>query len=561
MLVFSLVIFSIGIDWGLPGIETWCPDSLAPYHPLLGLSKLFSFGYFNKYPLVHQVILAVVNIPVLAAAAIKSVSADGLDVFRFFSLIRSENYATALILIDRSVSVLMGVGVVYLVYRCCLELFDEGTALFAALFVSLNAALNYHAHVAKVDVPYVFWGMAGIYYLIRIMKYDRRLDYILCAAMICLSFGTKDQGYAIFVIPVIIYLLVWQKRFIYPAVSYRDFLLKKNPAFFFTAFAISAVLVENVFFNFGGLIKRFTHLTGIGTLASINYSMDFHGIVSLLYMTAQITAENAMGVPFFIMSISGAAVLGYRGRKDFRELSLQLIFLVAVISYYVFFIQIARQNAYRFTLPISVFLSVYGGYAFNVLHKKLYGSRALVFYFIVVLCGIASVYTTVSINYNLITDVRYRAEKWMSDNIQPGSRIEYYSYLHYLPRFPESARSYRIKEDIAAVETRKPDYIVLSSSYDYRFIGNPKLKLPKGFKVPEGILRLQKEYGKFYSDLFGYRLNYRIEAMFTHDPWIFKEFILYRLVPHRIIVFRSVKDGEEGTEETPPYDPSTLSEE
>jgi len=72
IIIFSIVLFSLGITWGLPHIETWCPDSLALLDPLLGLSQLFSFGCFNKYPLVHQVIFAIVNLPVVLAAAINS---------------------------------------------------------------------------------------------------------------------------------------------------------------------------------------------------------------------------------------------------------------------------------------------------------------------------------------------------------------------------------------------------------------------------------------------------------------------------------------------------------
>lgn len=562
IVLFSLVLFSIGITWGLPHTETWCPDSLAPFHPLLGLSQLFSFGYFNKYPLVHQVILAVLNLPVLIAGIINSTDANGLDLFHFIPLILSRNYATALMVIDNLVSVVMGAGIVYLTYRCARLLFDKKAALYAALIVSLNAALNLHAHLAKVDVPYLFWAMLGLYYLIRVIQSDLRRDYILCAVMVCLSFGTKDQAYAIFVLPLTLYLLYYQWKYRYDGLRYRDYLTGRNFRAFALTFVIGTLIVENVLLNPTGFAARYRHLTGIGTTASINYNMDFNGITKLLYMTFSIIADSVMGAPFLLISIAGIGLVIYAYRRDRKTLLACLIFLVAAASYYIFFVQVARQNAYRFTIPLSVFISVYGGFFLGRLHdlspRRVYRAGLAA---AVAACAAASLYLTCSIDYNLLHDVRYRAEEWMSRSIPGRSSIEYYSYLHYLPRFPEGTVPYRIKEEIATVGKRKPDYIVLTSSYDYRFIGNPRMKLPKGFKVPEGMLKLQKEYSRFYADLFGEKLDYRVAAMFTHEPFIFKEMRLFRIVPHRIVIFKRTGAPGAGPGSGRTYRPSILVEE
>ena len=89
ILFISFIIFITGIEWGLPNSESWCPDSLAPFHPLLGLSRFFSFGYFNKYPQVHQTILAVLNLPVVITAIINSNPFNNFNILKFLMIIRS----------------------------------------------------------------------------------------------------------------------------------------------------------------------------------------------------------------------------------------------------------------------------------------------------------------------------------------------------------------------------------------------------------------------------------------------------------------------------------------
>ena len=134
VLFFSLVLFATGITWGLPNTVSWMADDLAPFHPVVGLGQAFSFGYYNKYPLVHQVILAVLNLPAILWAIFSHVTRDGFQLFQFLAYGRSAEFATVLTLIDRAVSVLMGAGIVYFIYRGAAELFGGKAGLWAALF-------------------------------------------------------------------------------------------------------------------------------------------------------------------------------------------------------------------------------------------------------------------------------------------------------------------------------------------------------------------------------------------------------------------------------------------
>ncbi|MBN2080130.1 MAG: glycosyltransferase family 39 protein [Spirochaetes bacterium] len=546
VLLFSVVLFSVGILWGLPNDETWCPDSLAPFHPLFGLSTLFSFGYFNKYPLVHQVILALCNLPVVIMAVINSNMMDGLNLHRLLLTIRSTPYATALIVIDRFVSVFMGAGIVFMVFRSAKELFGRRAALLASIIVSTNAILNFHSHVAKVDVPYLFWSMLALYSLIIITRGGTARDHVICAVLICLSFGTKDQAYAIFVIPLVFYFLVYPVRYGKPVQKLRDVIMSKRMGAFVLAFIIGTLVVENVFLNSRGFLMRMAFLLGEGGARSISFSNDIHGVAMLFVQTVHQMMMYGMGVPFFLAGIAGVVIMFVAMRDTREKRARAIIFLLALISYYLFFVQVVRQGVYRFNLPLTVFLSVYAGYFFDLVIRfveERYGARRRILaYALFLVMAIHPLYLTTSINANFLMDLRYRAEEWMERYIPAGSIIEYYSYRHYLPRFPDGARTYRVKENLSRIEERRPDYIALTSSYYYRFLWSEELRLPKGMVVPERFIRLARENRSYFMDLFGNRTAYRPVQIFKNHIPFFHDLTLLRIIPDHIVIFKRMPD-------------------
>ena len=173
ILLFCFILFVIGINWGLPSTGTWQSDSFAPDVPVQGLVRGFSFGYYTKYPLVHQIVLSIFNIPVLIFAFIKSLSLNGFDKELLKELIFHDiRYLTTFTIIDRFVSLIMGLFIVYLIYLSGKELFNKRVGVFSAIIVSLNPVLNHYSHVAKVEVSYIFWAMLALYTLIRVVKFS-----------------------------------------------------------------------------------------------------------------------------------------------------------------------------------------------------------------------------------------------------------------------------------------------------------------------------------------------------------------------------------------------------
>ncbi|TAL33464.1 MAG: hypothetical protein EPN93_13875 [Spirochaetes bacterium] len=538
ILALDLAIYLVGVTWGLPNVEDWLTDSLAPYHPLIGLSKAFSFGYFNKYPVVHQLILAVLNLPVVIGAFIAHISPDGFRLYEFLSYARSAEFATWLILIDRLVSVTMGLLTVYFLYLGARELFSERAALIGALLASFNISLNYYAHVAKVEVPYVFWAVVSLYFLIRIVKYDGLRDYVWCVVAASLSHGSKDQGYAIFVLPFVLFMVVYQVvARSDKALSIRDVLLRKKLWIGAGALVVSSLLAQSVLFNPDGFVARFEHLTKEGGVRNIQYSYAIDGIYALWRDSIKFMMLDAMTVPLFVLSVAGMGLVAYRYRKDGRELFLKLFYLFPALSYSIFFVQVIRQSSVRYSLPTSLFITVFAGFAADYLLEKTAGLGKKAVSVMLVLVGAFALYEGLSVNATMLGDVRYDAEAWMNTHMTKGAVIEYYSYLQYLPRFPGGSRSYRVKNDVGDIEKRRPDYLVLTSKYYQRFLRKPELDTGRMTTI-----RMERDsksgMPEFLDDLFADRLNYRLEKRFDLDVPFFRVPAAQKISPDHILVYR-----------------------
>ncbi len=538
ILLFCMIIFPVGILWGLPNSETWLSDSLAPFHPLIGLSKGFSYGYYHKYPLVHQLLLALLNIPVLVAALINSNPFEGLQLFKFLVLIQTPPYATALILIDRIVSLIMAVGLVYIVYLSSKKLFGKRPAFFTALIVSLNPLVNFYAKVAKVEIPYLFWATLAFYYCIHIIENKSTRNYVLFALFVTLSFGTKDQGYALFVLPIVVYI------YIFPLMQdlgdrFRALFCNKNIWVFMGAFLFFTLVVENVFLNFDGLVTRFHALTGWNMIRSVRYTSDAAGFIALSG-----DVFNAliyfMGLPYLLLSFCGVVWIAFVYRNRRVELLTAMLFFVSAISYYLFFVQVARQSAHRQIFPIALFMAYYSGYAVAELQQRL-KKYAVIFAILIAGMSCLPLYNSLASNYEMLTDTRYKAEEWMKNNIPAGSRIEYYAYLHYLPRIPEGMYSYRVKENVLEINKRNPDYIVLTSHYYPRFIQKiEKTASGRIMTTKKNLTFIESDFNTFFHKLFKNRYSYRPVARFDRGMSIFKTVPHAKVSPDHIIVYGRV---------------------
>lgn len=543
LLVWSFLLFFFGSWWGVPNSESWLSDSFAPFQPLLGLTKLFSFGYMNKYPLVHQFILAVFDLPVVIVALVKSNFFEGMQVIKLISLIQSYEYASWIIMIDRLVSIAMGVGCVYLVYASAHELFSKRVGLWAAFFVTCNQAFNFYAHLAKVEVPYLFWALWGLYMVIRAVKYGRLRSYLLAAFFSTLCVGTKDQGYAIFIIPFVFYFIIYPQIFASKGENRFAILFSREMLLFALVFVVSLVLTQNFILNWEGFVYRFQILTGWNGTRSISYTSDFAGVRALFVDTLRAMKDSSMPLPILAASLLGVPYFAYKMRKDKKTLLLGMIFFFAGLSHYLLFVQFIKQSNIRFALPQSLFLTVYGALLIDDLSTWLWKKGRIsqvVTGSVLTAAMLFSVYSSVTVNLNFLYDLRYEVEKWLTDEVEDESTIEYYAYLHYLPRFPRNAEAYRVKKRLKDVEKRKPDYIVLTSHYYPRFLGEIDTS-PKNGRITTTAKNAQFKKSPqraYLIDLLNGDLNYELVKRFNYSEKFFDSIGYSRISPREILVFK-----------------------
>ena len=405
-----------------------------------------------------------------------------------------------------------------------------------------NTVLNFYSHTAKVEVPHIFWAVGALYYLIRVVKHDERKDYVRTAVFACLSFGTKDQAYAVFVLPFILYL------FIYPVIRRKEgtgiarVLSRKNLLIFIAVFILGTLFVENIFLNWEGFLYRFKHLTGEGGTRSIHYALTPVGVYALWRDVFNGIMTDAIGLPVFLLSLLGVALLFLRGKEERKDLLLESVFLVAMLSFMVFFVQVIRQSSIRFVMIQSIFLTAYGGYALaqitDFMGKKTLPLKIALIVPLVI-GGIYSIYNTVSVNVNLLRDARYGAESWMNAHIPKGSTIEYYTYTHYLPRFPEGTDSYRVKKDFFTIDRRRPDYLVLNSTMIEKYLGVAKAQYGSGqIASTRNIRALKSGMPDFVKELTDGRLGYAEVNRSTLDTGIFRRHRALNISSEYIVVYK-----------------------
>ncbi len=517
VLVASLVFAVVGLGWGIPHTMDWAIDSVAPYRVLLAGYERFSNGWWDKYPPFHLALLAILYAPYLGYLKLTGGLGRPKPVFPF-GLEDPAASLGALILIARVVSVLMALGVVLLVYLTVRHLFDRTAALFAALIVGLSHTFLFYAHTANLETAYLFWSLLGVYRFVRVMDRGTLKDHLLFALFATLAVCTKDQAYGLFLLsplPILWARFTEQPRSLPAARRWAAALTdRRNLLAGALAVAIFA-LVQNLPFNFSGFLKHVQFITGPGRGNYTDFPLTPLGTLGLLWETASYVADG-LTLPLFAVCLVGCVVYAIR----YPRRTLPVLFLAA--SYWLTFLNVMRMVVPRFALPMVILMAFFGGKLLSDFWREA-PRRALVQTGIVAVFVYAALFAT-QLDYLLVRDPRYRAERWLEEHAKNGTLIETFvapSLLNYYPRFPERVRvrASRLQAGTAwdartpkkeAIQIpnfylgrEAPDYIVLSSFWYHRFFVEADQDAPD---IAAGRRVLE--------DLGAGRMGYRLVANF-----------------------------------------------
>ncbi len=487
VLLLSLCLSLIGIWWGLPSYRGWAPDEILPSRVLEGMHQLFSNNWADKYPPLQYYILSLLYLPFLL-----------LQKLRLHDFPQLSTY-TALFYVGRLLSLAMATATVYLVYRCGLEIYDKRSSLFAALITALIVPFVYHAKIANVDVPYLFWFLWSVFFFIRVLKtHQAKYGLFFSLTAVC-SVCTKDQAYGLYILPLLLIFIVdglEARKAGRPHAFIRSLMSRKH--LYALAAGLAAFLVlHNIFFNAEGLLN---HVRLIGGRFSQDYRMyenTLSGHIHLFALTIR-QIQFSLGWPLFVVCGLGLIAALVAKKKNFLLLSLPAF----AASYYLFYIGIILYNYDRFNISLCIVLSFFGGKALSdalAVGQKFFRARILA---VAVLFLYAILYTA-SVDILMVKDSRYHVEQWMAANIPKDAVIGVVSLLEYCPRL-EKFKWIWLKPSLKAFEkAKKLDYVLFNVDYSRSFAENS----------PE-----QDFFAQFYRDSAIFKLAFRYK---THLEWLF----------------------------------------
>jgi hypothetical protein len=489
VLGLSLILNTVGITWGLPNYVDWAPDTIAPYDVLLAANHRFSNGWWDVYPPLHYMLIAIPYALLLGGLVLTGGFKNPTTVFPF-GLADPLFALTFMILIARIVSVLMGVAIVWIAYRTVRELFDRSAALFAALIITLFHPLAYYTHNANVDVPYLFWAFLAIYHYVRILKYGYLKNYVLFALFATLSICTKDQAYGLFLLsplPILWLRGTEEQNVPWGPRKTLGLLLDKRLLIAGAVAAITFVLAQNLPFNFSGFVKHVAFITGKGWKDYTVHDPTWLGRLQLIgdMISALFTGLTP---PIFVACVAGSLYCAFKYPRN----SLPVLFLA--VSFYLTFNTVAVRAEYRFGLPIGMIIAFFGG----KLLSAVWYTKSWQMLSRVAVCAIL-VYEglfVIQLDTLFLTESRYDAEQYIRTHFAEGALVETFTPHHFHKYYPRFPLSLKVRGSRLAAGTQ---WEVMTTTPDKIFL--PNLYQKPG--APDYIMLSDAWYGRFLRDRDG----------------------------------------------------------
>jgi Dolichyl-phosphate-mannose-protein mannosyltransferase len=513
ILTLSFVLNMMGITWGLPNYVDWAADSIVPFDMLEAAYHRFGHGWAGIYPPLYYAVLAALSAPLMGYLILSGGLKAPSPIFPF-GLTDPLSTLTQIILISRIPSLLMAVGIVFLVYLTVHELFDRRAALFSALIVTFYHPLIYYAHNVNTDVPYLFLAMLAIYNYLQLLKKGSLKYYLLFALFGTLAVCTKDQAYGLFLLSPLPILCIrftdlarvkQQRQFWSGVLCDRKLLLSVLVA------VATFVVAHNLLFNLPGFLKHIGLITG----SSKPYAAFQPTLFGRLHLLQETASQLALGLtpPLFGLCLLGSIYCALK----FPRYSLSLLFVAA--TYYLTFIDVVRYVPLRFVLPIGIIIAFFGGKLLAELW--LHGPWEKLRRVAICLVFAYAAFFAIELDLLLIRDPRYSAEQWLQENLGEGAIIETFaprdtSFKHY-PRFPSwvKVRSSKLaagteweirdsRPDRRIIPNlymgREPPDCIVLSNYWYR-----ELLIPEAENTAEA---------RVLQDFFQGRTDYTLRATF-----------------------------------------------
>ena len=480
-LLFALFEFLSAL-WDVPSSFGWENDGIAPRDLFAGVGLNLKLGSAHRYPLFHNLLVALLSLPALLIAVLWGSDFSALAIK---DRVLSVPCMTSIALVAKVVSVMMAVVTVITVARIARRTSGPVAGRLSALCLVCMVTFSFYGRTSNLDVPYLCWSVLALDRLLDIAEHHERRDYVAFGVLLALAVATKDQAYAGFMLTAPLFLML-------PILERRGDDRRRSVAHAALSAAAaggSYLILSGAVFNPTGFLARVRLLTGPNSQDWRQYEQSPTGMLANLKDIALGQSAQAWSWPLTALAWAGVGLvlLGPRGNGLSRR-SLRLLPLCYLVSHLVFFTLAVGRSEHRFLLPVFAVLAIYAGSAAAALIERIRGERLRQLVAagggLLLLWNLGRVLVISIVGFR---DARRPVEEYLA-GLPPGTPVETYGHTVYQPRFdraghnrvtridPASSPSSRnpiagvteVRAAYGAVAERRPGVIVVAGEAAHR---------------------------------------------------------------------------------------------
>ena len=351
LLTVHAVVQLSAIAWDLPSSFEWENDAVAPRDFFAGIAHNLPPGHGHTYPLLHNLLLGVLNLPILLVSALTSPSWRADDLMRH---VLDYPTMTAVYLLAKLLSVAMGLLALAALARLTARLWDRHAAQWAVAWAVVNVSVAYYGRTANLDGPYLCWMALAADRLLDVVETGRPRDYHLFALLAAASIATKDQAYAAWLVPAPLFLVVWPA--LRPQALAAGAQHWRRLATAVPLGALGLAAMGGALWNPPGFLERLHTLAGPASQDWRIYPATLAGVAHNVLDIFHDAPDQWWPGPVLLLALAGL-LAQWRG-----PLPRWLPALLG-LSFVGGFTLVVGRSGHRFTLPLGFWLASYLGVA------------------------------------------------------------------------------------------------------------------------------------------------------------------------------------------------------
>jgi 4-amino-4-deoxy-L-arabinose transferase-like glycosyltransferase len=437
----ALAVYASAIGWGLPHatapdrVKTFAADEILPLETLAEMHSTFVVSKPDRnygYPWWHYFVASVFQAPYVGY--LSTTGRMGAPAPEYpFGLEDPVDALRWLTLIGRTVSVLMGAGIVLSAYFFSKTLWGPLAGAIAATLTMLNYLMLYYSGTGNLDVPAFFWSALGFVVFARILTDGmslRRAAWLGIWAALALA--TKEQT-LVFFMPLAVLFLIPGERII----RYRD---RRVVAIFAGCAAFLAAYIVAT----GMIVDPQRHLKHLAQLLFAREQMSdaafYFPPQPLTWAGIAILAADfvrglaaTMGLPVLVVSVAGWLLALRRSPRD-------LVLLLPLATLFLLLVP-AGHVVLRYLLPLTLIIDAFAARAMVVARHR---APRLAWALLLALLVGWRLLVGVDLAHARLFETRDAASRWLATHARPGDRLEYFGAPEALPHLPAEIQSRRI---------------------------------------------------------------------------------------------------------------------